>query len=180
MKTFRFIIPVILLILSASSAYAQDSRTERKARRIERREARRIERMVLDSLRMSLMEGDSVNIGYGYVKKKNLTTSVSKVSVRQRDINGYTSIGEYLRGRVPGLMVTKVGGSYKYSIRGVNSINSSTDPLFVVDGAVVMDIDYLNPSDIQSVEVLKDSSTSIYGTRGACGVIIITTRRTLD
>ena len=136
--------------------------------------------MVLDSLRMSQMEGDSVNIGYGYVKKKNLTTSVSKVSVRQRDINGYTSIGEYLRGRVPGLMVTKVGGSYKYSIRGVNSINSSTDPLFVVDGVVVMDIDYLNPSDIQSVEVLKDSSTSIYGTREACGVIIITTRRTLD
>ena len=65
MKTFRFIIPVILLILSASSAYAQDSRAERKARRIERREARRIERMVLDSLRMSQMEGDSVNIGYG-------------------------------------------------------------------------------------------------------------------
>lgn len=180
MNTLRFIIPVILLMLSASAGYAQDSKTERKARRAERREARRIERMVLDSLRMRQMESDTINIGYGYVKKKNLTTSVSKVSVRQRDMNGYTSIGEYLRGRVPGLMVTKVGDTYKYSIRGVNSINSSTDPLFVVDGAVVMDIDYLNPNDIQSVEVLKDSSTSIYGTRGACGVILITTRRTLD
>jgi len=118
---------------------------------------------------------DSVNIGYGYVKKKNLISSVSKVSVN--NMGSYTNIGEYLRGRVPGLHVIGNGGSYKYMVRGINSINSSTDPLFVVDGAVVMDIDFLNPQDVKSVEVIKDGSASIYGARGACGVILITTHK---
>lgn len=58
-----------------------------------------------------------------------------------------------------------------------DSINSSTDPLFVVDGSTVSDISYLSPSDVKSVEVLKDASASIYGSRGACGVIFITTKR---
>ena len=77
---------------------------------------------------------------------------------------------------MPGLIVRKVGGSYKFTIRGINSINSSTDPLLIVDGCTVDDIDYLNPKDIKSVEVLKDASASIYGSRGACGVILITTK----
>ena len=121
-------------------------------------------------------EDDSVNVGYGYTKKKHLTTSVSRVKVDKKDVQGYTNIAEYLQGRVPGLTVIKQGASYKFLIRGMASINSSTDPLLVVNGQVVDNIDYLSPQDIKSVEVLKDASSSIYGSRGACGVILITTK----
>ncbi len=170
MRTF---IVVISILLIAFSADAQDRKAERRARR----EERRIERALLDSLRLHRIEEDSVDVGYGYVKKKNLTSSVSKVSMDQVQVGSYTNIGEYLAGRVPGLVVQKTGSGYKYTIRGATSIYASTDPLFIVDGMEVMDIDYLNPCDVKSVEVLKDSSASIYGTRGACGVIIITTHK---
>lgn len=142
-----------------------------------RREQRRAERAVYDSIRLRQLEDDSVYVGYGYIKRKNLTTSVSKVDVMDIQMKGYTSIGEYLKGRVPGLQVMKAGSGYKYLIRGVSSINSPTDPLFIVDGVEVNDIDFVNPNDVERVEVLKDASASIYGNRGACGVIIITTKR---
>lgn len=164
---------LLFFFMASPPSYSQD-RSE--LRRI-RREQRRAEKAVLDSIRMASYAEDSINIGYGYVKRRNLTNSVSKVSVKDTEIRGYSNIGEYLQGRVPGLIVTRSGGSYKYSIRGINSINSPTDPLFVVDGCIVMDISHLNPTDVKSVEVLKDASASIYGTRGACGVILITTRR---
>lgn len=160
-------------LLSSYPAHSQDKSEARRARR----ELHRAERAMRDSLRMAAFEEDSVNVGYGYVKRKNLVNSVSKVSVDQDEMMSYTDIGSYLMGRVPGLQVQKSGNTYKYTIRGINSINSPTDPLFVVDGLVVEDISYLNPRDIKSVEVLKDASSSIYGARGACGVIIITTRR---
>ncbi len=171
---------LLICMLASFSVYSQDRKAERQERREERRELRRLERAVRDSLRLRQMEEESINIGYGTISKKNLTTSVSQVKVRQEEVSSYANIGEYLSGRVPGLIVQKVGSTYKYSVRGINSINSSTDPLFVVDGAVVMDIDSINPRDIKSVEVLKDASASIYGTRGACGVILITTRRSRD
>jgi len=166
---------VILLIILSVSGYAQDRDSLRRAERDARREQRRAERAVRDSIRLAEFENDSINVGYGYVKKKKLTTSVSRVGVRSEDIASYSDIGEYLQGRVPGLVVQKVGGSYKYSVRGINSINSGTDPLFIVDGSAVNDISFLNPRDVKSVSVLKDASASIYGTRGACGVILITT-----
>ena len=181
MKTFRLILPAMMLVLFSISGYSQDTKAEcRRARREERRETRRLERAIFDTLRLRRMEADTVNVGYGYIKKRNLTTSVSQVTVGGNEVNGYTHIAEYLAGRVPGLSVIKSGGGYKYVIRGVNTIYGSTDPLFIVDGMEVVDIDYLNPRDVQSVEVLKDASASIYGTRGACGVIIITTRQTVD
>ena len=174
MKTF---IVTLLILLVSLPLDAQDKRAERRARREERRELQRIERAIRDSLRLHSIENDSVNVGYGYVKNKNLTSSVSKVAMDQVQVGSYTHIGEYLAGRVPGLVVQKTGSGYKYTIRGATSIYASTDPLFIVDGMEVMDIDYLNPRDVKSVEVLKDSSASIYGTRGACGVILITTRK---
>jgi TonB-dependent SusC/RagA subfamily outer membrane receptor len=153
------------------------SAQDRKAERMARRELRRAERALYDSVRQKRMEDDSVYVGYGYVKKKNLTTSVSKVEVTDIQIKGYTSIGDYLKGRVAGLQVMKVGNGYKYLIRGISSLNAPTDPLFIVDGVEVGDIDFVSPNDVATVEVLKDASASIYGNRGACGVIIITTKR---
>lgn len=171
-----FIVTLLILLVSFPSA-SQDRKAERKARRAERREIRLLEKAVRDSIYLREYERDSINVGYGYVRKKDLTTSVSQLPVDQKEIGSYTHIGEYLAGRVPGLVVHKTGSGYKYIIRGATSIYGSTDPLFIVDGMEVMDIDYLNPRDVKSVEVLKDSSASIYGTRGACGVILITTRR---
>lgn len=167
------IFSAILVLLFVVGMSAQD----RKAERMARREQRRAERAVYDSIRLKQLEDDSVYVGYGYIKRKNLTTSVSKVDVMDIQMKGYTSIGEYLKGRVPGLQVMKTGSGYKYLIRGVSSINSPTDPLFIVDGVEVNDIDHINPNDVARVEVLKDASASIYGNRGACGVIIITTKR---
>ncbi len=170
MKRFLIIVAVMMM---AVTGYAQDRKAERKARR----EQRRIEAMARDSVKMAMESDDSINVGYGYTKRRNLTTSVSKVRVKENEIGGYSDIGAYLQGRVPGLQVQKVGNTYKFTIRGMNSINSPTDPLIIVDGTSVNDISYLNPRDVKSVEVLKDASASIYGTRGACGVILITTRK---
>lgn len=175
MKNLVFLF-IVLAMMVSYPANSQDKSEARRARREQRREERRLERALMDSLRLAAFEQDSVNVGYGYVKRKNLVNSVSKVPMENDQNMSYNDIGEYLMGRVPGLTVIKTGTTYKYIIRGLSSINSQTDPLFIVDGVEVMDISYLNPRDVKSVEVLKDSSASIYGTRGACGVILITTR----
>ena len=175
MKNLVFLF-IALAMMVSYPANSQDKSEARRARREQRREERRLERALMDSLRLAAFEQDSVNVGYGYVKRKNLVNSVSKVPMENDQNMSYNDIGEYLMGRVPGLTVIKTGTTYKYIIRGISSINSQTDPLFIVDGVEVMDISYLNPRDVKSVEVLKDSSASIYGTRGACGVILITTR----
>lgn len=171
-RTLLFIIVAMILLPASVSVQAQSRKEERRARK----ELRRQERAIRDSLLLMMAENDSINVGYGYTKKRNLTTSVSSVKAKNTETDGYTHVAEYLQGRVPGLSVRKVGASYKFVIRGINSINSSTDPLLIVDGHTVSDIDYLNPKDIKSVEVLKDASASIYGSRGACGVILITTK----
>ena len=175
MKNLVFLF-IALAMMVSYPANSQDKSEGRRARREQRREERRLERALMDSLRLAAFEQDSVNVGYGYVKRKNLVNSVSKVPMENDQNMSYNDIGEYLMGRVPGLTVMKTGTTYRYIIRGLSSINSQTDPLFIVDGVEVMDISYLNPRDVKSVEVLKDSSASIYGTRGACGVILITTR----
>jgi TonB-dependent SusC/RagA subfamily outer membrane receptor len=111
----------------------------------------------------------NVNIGYGSVSQKNLLTPVNTIDVRSGKYATYKNIYEILKG-TPGVMVN--GNSIK--IQGVSSINLSTEPLFVVDGMVVQSIDGISPSMIESISVLKGASTSIYGSRGANGVILIT------
>ena len=152
---------------------AQDKKAERRARR----EQRRIEAAVRDSLRRAAAENELVDLGYGKVRRKDVTSSVSKVSVDEKTVTSYSDMGTYLMGRVPGLTVTKTGNGYRYSIRSSDTIYGNTEPLFVVDGVTVDDVSYLNPSDVDHVEVLKDAaSASIYGTQGGNGVILITTK----
>lgn len=120
------------------------------------------------------------NTGYGTVTDIENTAAISSVKIDE-SISLYNSIFEYIRDRVPGVIVRKdaSGNGGKIIIRGVNSIQGSTDPLFVVDGVTVEDISWINPNDIKSIDVLKDASaTSIYGMRGANGVIVITTKKT--
>mgnify|MGYP002777690978 CR=1 FL=1 len=124
-----------------------------------------------------------VVIGYGTVRKSDLTGSVAQIKGDRLLDRQAVNLGQALQGRIPGLDVainTSAPGSQpRYRIRGVGSINSNLDPLFVVDGIIgVTNPNLLNPNDIESVEVLKDASaTAIYGARGANGVIIITTKR---
>lgn len=132
-----------------------------------------------------------VVIGYGTQRRSDLTGAVGSINARQLEERPVTSLNQAIAGRIPGVQVNvnsgRPGGKTNVRIRGFSSINSSNNPLFVVDGVQLpvsnqaqrsSAIDYINPNDIVSVEVLKDaSSTAIYGARGANGVILITTRR---
>ena len=122
-----------------------------------------------------------VVVGYGTQKKRDLTGSVSSVSEKSlRDIPVSTA-AEALTGKLTGVQVTTTEGSpdaeIKIRVRGGGSITQSNSPLYIVDGFAKDDIKDIAPSEIQSVDVLKDaSSTAIYGSRGANGVVIITTK----
>ncbi|AWV97921.1 SusC/RagA family TonB-linked outer membrane protein [Arcticibacterium luteifluviistationis] len=132
-----------------------------------------------------------VVIGYGTLKKSDLTGSVSSVKEEQLLERPAPSLAQGLSGRMAGVQVSsnsgRPGGKTQIRIRGFSSINSSNNPLYVVDGVMLPQgnqsqftsaIDYINPNDIVSVEVLKDaSSTAIYGARGANGVILVTTKK---
>lgn len=120
--------------------------------------------------------GEAINIGYGSITKDHLTASVSKVKVKHNEIVTYDNIYEYLQGRVPGVQVLP-GEPPRVIVRGLGTISSATDPLFIVDGVEVQDLSYLNPNDVDSVEVIKDGTSAIYGVRGANGVILVTTKR---
>ena len=168
---------IIALLLLAMFVAMPGNSQDRKSRREYRKEMRRLEQALRDSLRLALERQDSVNLGYGYVKKEKLTNAVSSVKIDDNEVANYNDIGEYLQGRVPGLTVIKDGSRYRFLIRGLNTINGTSEPLLIVDGVEVSDISYLNPRDVASVNVLKDASASIYGARGAFGVILITTKR---
>ncbi len=123
-----------------------------------------------------------VVIGYGTVRKADLAGSVSVVDSKAFSAQPITTVGEALQGRVSGVNVISggvPGVAPKIRIRGANSINKSNEPLYVVDGLVrESGLEGINPEDIASMQILKDaSSTAIYGSRGANGVVLITTRR---
>ncbi len=127
------------------------------------------------------MLNDVVVIGYGTVKKADLAGSVSVMDNKAFKDQPLTQASDALQGRVSGVNVVSdgiPGGSVKIRVRGTNSINKSNDPLYVVDGMVrESGLDGINPEDIQSIQILKDaSSTAIYGSRGANGVVIVTTK----
>jgi TonB-linked SusC/RagA family outer membrane protein len=122
-----------------------------------------------------------VVIGYGTVKKRDLTGSVASVSARQiKDIPVF-SAAQAITGRLAGVQITTAEGSpdaeVRIRVRGGGSITQDNSPLYIVDGFPVDGISDIAPTDIESIDVLKDaSSTAIYGARGANGVIIVTTK----
>ena len=126
-----------------------------------------------------------VAIGYGSVKKRDLTTAVSTVSTEDLELRPVTETSGFIQGKVAGVQVTQTSGlpgsGMTVRVRGASSIASSNDPLYVVDGVPVgtgnYAIAYLSPGDIESMQILKDaSSAAIYGSRAANGVILITTK----
>lgn len=142
-----------------------------------------------------------VVIGYGTVKKRDLTGAVSSVKTSDIDLSASASIAQSLKGKAAGLSIisnsAQPGGGLDILIRGAGSVNASNKPLYVVDGVPIAQLDplssyyntkmdpgtqgvlnFINPNDIASVEVLKDASaTAIYGSRAGHGVVLITTKR---
>ena len=134
--------------------------------------------------------GEMVVIGYGTQQAKDLTGSVATVTTKEFNTGRIVSPEELIRGKVPGVQVVEnnePGGGITLRIRGGTSATASNDPLYVVDGVPLQvgggasagrnPLNFLNPNDIATITVLKDaSSTAIYGSRGANGVVIITTK----
>jgi len=126
--------------------------------------------------------GEVVVIGYGVQKKKDLTTAVSVVSEKEIKDRPIISAAQALQGKAAGVQVTqpsgKPGAGLSVRVRGATSVLAGNEPLYVVDGVPTTDVSGLNASDIASMSVLKDaSSSSIYGARAANGVVLITTKR---
>ena len=124
---------------------------------------------------------DVVVIGYGTVRKKDLTGSVSSIGADKLKDSPVSSVGEAMTGKLAGVNITTTEGSpdaeIKIRVRGGGSLSQDNSPLYIVDGFPVSSISDIAPSEIESIDVLKDaSSTAIYGARGANGVIIITTK----
>ena len=124
-----------------------------------------------------------VVVGYGTVKKRDLTGSVASINAEKIEQIAVTNPALALQGRIPGVLVEQTdyapGGGLKIRVRGNRSFKASNDPLYVVDGMpLTTGIEAINPSDIESIDVLKDASaTAVYGARGANGVIIVTTKK---
>lgn len=143
---------------------------------------------------------ESVVVGYGTVRKRDLTGAVASVRGDDLETEGLTSVGQAMQGKAAGLYVSQTsaqpGGGMEILVRGAGSVNASNEPLYIVDGFPIAKLEqptayldyndpgsqgvlnFLNPNDVQSIEVLKDASaTAIYGSRAANGVVIITTKR---
>jgi len=146
---------------------------------------------------------DVVVIGYGEVRKRDLTGSISRVSENENIARQYNTVDALLQGRAAGVQVSSnsgsPGGAISVRIRGTNSLRGNNEPLYVVDGVIINSagedvknastdanelqtdqngLTGINPRDIESVEILKDASaTAIYGSRGANGVVLITTKK---
>jgi TonB-linked SusC/RagA family outer membrane protein len=123
-----------------------------------------------------------VVVGYGSQKRSDLTGAISSVKAEELTQLPMQRVDQALQGRAPGVMVLNTsgqpGGRTTIRIRGMNSINGSNQPLIVIDGLQGGDIESINPNDIESIEILKDASaTAIYGSQGANGVLLITTKR---
>ena len=127
--------------------------------------------------------GEVVVVGYGSVKKVNLTGSVAKISPDAMKDRPIATIGEAFQGQLAGVYSSASSGGQpgedlSIRIRGINTINGTSNPLYVIDGVPRDNMSDLNPSDIASIQILKDASSSaIYGSRGASGVILIETKQ---
>lgn len=135
-----------------------------------------------DTLRINLIFMDSkknreLAVGYGYMKKEDLTFAAEHMQQENNEYCNFPNIYELLKGRFPGVTVDGTSGSYRVFIRGAQSINSSSEVLFVVDGSAGANVSGILPCNIKSIDVIKDGMTAMYGTRGSNGVIIIETKK---
>ena len=174
-RIFTIIIASIMVLAVSAPVDAQDKKAERQARKEQRRKERAIKDSLMTVMRMA-EDDDSVNVGYGYTRKKDLNSAVTRKKTH-RTIDSFNDIADYIQGTVPGVIVQKSGGTVRYIIRGVSTNSDFTDPLLMIDGVEVDSFDSVIPSQVESVEVIKDGSASIYGIRGGGGVIMLTLKK---
>ncbi|WP_247235701.1 TonB-dependent receptor [Telluribacter sp. SYSU D00476] len=129
----------------------------------------------------ALMLNEVVAVGYQTLRKSDLTGAVASVKAKELNLTAPT-VGQALVGKVAGVQISQVSGapyvSTKIRVRGVGSVNASSDPLYVIDGYPAGNDVFINPNDIESIDILKDAaSAAIYGSRAAGGVVLITTKR---
>lgn len=159
------------LEISASGFYSQKVKVEKEIRMM--------------FINLKLKKGDNnlelagryVNVGYGYVDSKSLLNAVSSLNKNDIDFSVYTSMFDLIQGQFPGVIVE----GNQIIVRGSKTIygTESDAALLVVDGMIVSTQDFANlsPLDVQSVDVLKDGSSSVYGSRGANGVVLVETKK---
>jgi TonB-linked SusC/RagA family outer membrane protein len=145
-----------------------------------------VEQAVKAMMEVTLVEDNNildevVVIGYGSVRRKDVTTAISTISQKDLENRPIISAAQALQGKAAGVAVSSPngapGGEMTIRVRGTTSFNGSNDPLYVVDGVPVDNINFLAPSDIADMQILKDaSSAAIYGSRAANGVILISTK----
>ncbi|PWJ57209.1 TonB-linked SusC/RagA family outer membrane protein [Dyadobacter jejuensis] len=129
----------------------------------------------------AMMLNEVVAVGYQTLRKSDLTGAISSVKAKELNLTTPT-VGQALVGKVAGVQISQVSGApyvgTKIRVRGVGSVNASSDPLYVVDGYPAGTDIFINPNDIESIDILKDAaSAAIYGSRAAGGVVLITTKR---
>ncbi len=133
----------------------------------------------------SAQPSDSVQVGYGQQARRDVTGAVSSVNAEAQRDNSALQLEQLIQGRVAGVEIIRAdAGRISLRIRGQNSISSSSEPLYIIDGMKVRAETFtdamvgINPADVARIEILKDAgATAIYGTEGANGVVIVTTRR---
>jgi TonB-dependent SusC/RagA subfamily outer membrane receptor len=119
-------------------------------------------------------KGDKITIGYSETDKKYKVSNAQVLGVENdKNTSIYNTIYDLIRGRLAGVTVTR---DNKITIRGVNSIRNTSEPLFVVDGMIVSSVDYISPNNVKNISVLKGAEASIYGAQGSSGVIVIKTK----
>ena len=134
-------------------------------------------------LQVATISGEEiVVVGYGTQREKEVTSSISRLSVEDFNQGSINDTAELMQGKIPGLSISRPGGNpneeYVIRLRGLSTIGANTQPLVVIDGVPGASLNSLDPNDIESIDVLKDgSAAAIYGTRGSSGVILITTKR---
>ena len=140
-----------------------------------------------NSLNVELKEDNQlldevVVIGYGSLQRKDVTSSITSVKAEDMNVGAYTEPGQLWQGKVPGLVVVQNsdpnGGVNSINLRGASTLSGSSAPLYVVDGIPGVNLNLISPSDIESIDVLRDATaTAIYGSKAANGVIMVTTKR---
>ncbi len=128
---------------------------------------------------------DSLQVGYGQQARKDVTGAVTSIETASQRDNSALQLEQLIQGRVAGVEIVRLDGArISLRIRGTNSVNSGTEPLYVIDGMKVRAESFtdamagINPGDVARIEILKDAgATAIYGSEGANGVVLVTTRR---
>lgn len=171
-----------ILFMSVSCLYAQETQAE-KPKKNAKASIVSIQAVPTQMIKQIQSAGIRIrthnllrDVGYGYQKNSNITSSISSLHPTSNQMDGYTNIYQYLEGHVAG--VTVLGT--RILIRGIHTATGSNEPLVVLNGIELdssSQLGFINPADVKSIEVLKDAgSTAVYGLKGANGVILITTK----